>query len=67
MNPKIKLAAYVSVWVLIWGIAASLADLVLLNRDIYSSGSLGQVITFSSYGAASVVLAFKLAKRVLNL
>ncbi|MBJ7364282.1 MULTISPECIES: hypothetical protein [unclassified Synechococcus] len=67
MNPKIKLAAYVSVWVLIWGIAASLADLVLLNRDIYSSGSLGQVITFSSYGAASVVLAFKLAKRFLNL
>ena len=49
MNPKIKLAAYVSVWVLIWGIAASLADLVLLNRDIYSSGSLGQVITFSYY------------------
>lgn len=67
MNPKIKLAAYVSVWVLIWGIAASLADLVLLNRDIYNSGSLGQVITFSSYGAASVVLAFKLAKRFLNL
>ncbi|WP_461556285.1 hypothetical protein [Synechococcus sp.] len=67
MNPKIKLVAYVSVWVLIWGIAASLADLVLLNRDIYSSGSLGQVITFSSYGAASVVLAFKLAKRFLNL
>ncbi len=67
MNPKIKLAAYVSVWVLIWGIAASLADLVLLNRDIYSSGSLGQIITFSSYGAASVVLAFKLAKRFLNL
>ena len=67
MNPKIKLAAYVSVWVLIWGIAASLADLVLLNRDIYSSGSLGQVITFSSYGAASVVLAFKIAKRFLNL
>lgn len=67
MNPKVKLAAYVSVWVLIWGIAASLADLVLLNRDIYSSGSLGQVITFSSYGAASVVLAFKLAKRFLNL
>ena len=67
MNPKIKLAAYVSVWVLIWGIAASLADLVLLNRDIYRSGSLGQVITFSSYGAASVVLAFKLAKRFLNL
>lgn len=67
MNPKIKLVAYVSVWVLIWGIAASLADLVLLNRDIYSSGSLGQIITFSSYGAASVVLAFKLAKRFLNL
>ena len=67
MNPKIKLAAYVSVWVLIWGIAASLADLVLLNRDIYSSGSLGQIITFSSYGAASVVLAFKLATRFLDL
>lgn len=67
MNPKIRLVAYVSVWVLIWGIAASLADLVLLNRDIYSSGSLGQIITFSSYGAASVVLAFKLAKRFLNL
>jgi hypothetical protein len=66
MNPKLKAVAYVSIWVLIWGTAASLADLVLLERDIYGSGSIGQVLTFSSYGAATVVLALKLAKRFLK-
>ena len=66
MNPKLKAVAYVGTWVLIWGTVASLADLILLERDIYGSGSLGQIITFSSYGAATVVLALKLAKRFLK-
>ena len=48
MNPKLKAVAYVGTWVLIWGTVASLADLILLDRDIYGSGSLGQIITFSS-------------------
>lgn len=67
MNPKLKAVAYVGTWVLIWGTVASLADLILLDRDIYGSGSIGQIITFSSYGAATVVLALKLAKRFLKL
>ena len=36
MNRTIKGVAYVSVWVLIWGTAASLADLVLLERGVLS-------------------------------
>ncbi|MEB3200035.1 MAG: hypothetical protein VKK62_05875 [Synechococcaceae cyanobacterium] len=66
MNPTIKGIVYVSVWVMIWGTAASLADFVLLERQAYAGGSSGQAITFLSYGVASVVLAVRLSGRFLR-
>jgi hypothetical protein len=66
MNQTLKGVAYVSVWVLLWGTAASLADIVLLERGAYAAGSSGQAITFVSYGVASVVLAVRLAARFLK-
>jgi hypothetical protein len=66
MNPTIRGIVYVSVWVLLWGTAASLADFVLLQREAYATGSSGQAITFVSYALASVVLAVRLSKRFLK-
>ena len=66
MNRTIKGVAYVSVWVLIWGTAASLADLVLLERGVYASGTAGQAVTFLSYGVAAAFLAKRLAGRFLG-
>lgn len=66
MEKTFRGVAYVSVWVLLWGTAASLADYLLLEREAYTPGTPGQIITFFSYGAASVVLAIRLAGRFLN-
>jgi hypothetical protein len=66
MNPTLKGVAYVSVWVVLWGTAASLADFVLLERGAYETGTPGQVITFASYGVAAVVLAVRLAGRFIK-
>lgn len=66
MNPTVKGVIYVSVWVVLWGTAASVADAVLLGREAYGAGSVGQGVTFFSYGAAAVVLAVRLSGRFLN-
>lgn len=66
MNPTIKGVVYVSVWVMLWGTAASLADFVLLERGAYAAGTAGQAITFASYGIAAVVLAVRLSARFLK-
>ncbi|MFM8260398.1 MAG: hypothetical protein ACKOE9_03440 [Vulcanococcus sp.] len=66
MDRTFRGIAYVSVWVLLWGTAASIADYVLLEREAYAAGSGGQAITFASYGAACVVLAVRLAGRFLG-
>lgn len=66
MNQSVKGVLYVSVWVMFWGTAASLADFVLLERGAYETGTAGQAITFVSYGVAAVVLAFKLSGRFLR-
>jgi hypothetical protein len=66
MNQTIKGLLYVSVWVLLWGTAASLADVVLLEREAYVAGTAGQAVTFVSYGIAAVVLAVKLSGRFLK-
>lgn len=66
MDRTFRGIAYVSVWVLLWGTAASIADFVLLEREAYAAGSSGQAITFASYGVASVVLAVRLAGRFLG-
>ena len=57
---------YVSVWVVIWGTASSLVDWLLLNADLYETGSFGQVATFVGYGAAAAVLAVKTSGRFLS-
>ncbi|MFM1813119.1 MAG: hypothetical protein RLZZ336_2057 [Cyanobacteriota bacterium] len=66
MNQSLKGVLYVSVWVMLWGTAASLADFVLLERGAYETGTTGQAITFVSYGVAAVVLALKLSGRFLK-
>lgn len=66
MNRTLQGVAYVSVWVLLWGTAASLADFVLLERGAYDAGSLGQAFTFSAYGLAAAVLAVRLSARFLR-
>ena len=66
MNPTLKGIVYVSVWVMLWGTAASLADFVLLERGAYATGTAGQAITFASYGLAAVVLAVRLSGRFLK-
>lgn len=66
MNTTLRGVVYVSVWVLLWGTAASLADFVLLERGAYSAGTAGQAITFTSYGIAAAVLAVRLAGRFLG-
>ena len=66
MNPTLKGVAYVIVWVVLWGTAASVADFVLLERGAYETGTTGQGITFASYGVAAVVLAVRLAGRFLK-
>ncbi|MEY3462997.1 MAG: hypothetical protein RLZZ468_775 [Cyanobacteriota bacterium] len=66
MTPAFRGVVYVSVWVLLWGTAASLADAVLLERGAYAAGTAGQVVTFVSYGLAAVVLAVRLSGRFLS-
>jgi membrane protein implicated in regulation of membrane protease activity len=57
---------YVSVWVMIWGTLASVADAILLGRDAYETGTYGQALTFAAYGVAAVVLAIRYAPRFLK-
>jgi hypothetical protein len=66
MDRTLRGVAYVSVWVVFWGTAASLADFVLLEREAYTANSTGQAITFVSYGIATMVLAVRLAGRFLK-
>ncbi|MEB3157412.1 MAG: hypothetical protein VKO26_08270 [Cyanobacteriota bacterium] len=66
MNPTLRGIVYVSVWVLLWGTAASLADTVLLQRQVYGAGTGGQAVTFASYGVAAAVLAVRLSRRFLK-
>ncbi len=66
MNRTVRGVAYVSVWVVLWGTAASLADFVLLQRAAYEAGSTGPAVTFASYGIAAVVLAVRLSGRFLK-
>jgi hypothetical protein len=66
MNQTLKGVVYVSVWVVLWGTAASLADFVLLERSAYDSGSVGQGITFVTYGIAAAGLAVRLSTRFLK-
>ena len=66
MNQTAKGVLYVSVWVMLWGTAASLADFVLLERGAYAAGTAGQAVTFVSYGLAVVVLAVRLSRRFLK-
>ncbi|PWL23241.1 MAG: hypothetical protein DCO99_04585 [Synechococcus sp. XM-24] len=66
MERTLKGIAYVSVWVILWGTVASLMDYVLLERELYGTGSFGQATTFVAYGLASLVLAWRFAPRFLQ-
>lgn len=66
MNQTVKGITYVSVWVLLWGTSASLADFVLLQRGTYETGTSGQLLTFASYGIAALVMGVRLSGRFLK-
>ena len=51
---------------IIWGFVGSVIDWPLLQSDIYSVYSLGQVVTFGGTAMACIALAIKLAPRWLN-
>ena len=66
MNTAVRGILYVSIWVVVWGVASSLVDWVLLGGEVYEMGSFGQVATFVGYGAACSVLAVRLSARFLK-
>ncbi|MBE9153369.1 hypothetical protein [Cyanobium sp. LEGE 06113] len=66
MNQTVKGITYVSVWVLLWGTASSLADFVLLQRGTYETGTSGQLLTFAAYGIAALVMGVRLSGRFLK-
>ena len=66
MNTAVRGILYVSVWVVVWGVASSLVDWVLLSGEVYEMGSFGQVATFIGYGAACSVLAVRLSGRFIK-
>ena len=66
MNTAVRGILYVSVWVVVWGVASSLVDWVLLSGEVYEMGSFGQVATFIGYCAACSVLAVRLSGRFLK-
>ena len=65
MNSTLRGITYVSAWVVIWGMVASLMDWMLLTGEVYETGTSGQALTFVAYGAASVVMAVRFAPRFL--
>ncbi len=56
---------YVSTWVLIWGTFGSFIDFPLLQNEVYSAGSIGQITTFSISALISIVFGFLLFKRII--
>ena len=65
MGGTLRGVVYVSVWVVIWGTVASLMDWLLLEGEVYVTGSSGQAVTFIAYGAATIVLATRFSSRFL--
>ena len=63
-NHKLKVILYISVWVIIWGSAASLIDLPFLKNGIYSEGDLGQYFTFSFTAIVSIIIAKNIFNKI---
>ena len=55
---------YVSIAIILWGSVGSLIDLTLLNNNIYSPGSLGQLLTFTLSGLFTSIIAILLFKKL---
>ncbi len=58
---------YVSIWVLIWGTVGSLVDLPLLNNNVYTAGSTGQVSTFAITAVLSIIIAILIYPKIITL
>ena len=58
--------AYVSAWVMIWGTIGSLIDFPLLQAQIYSAGSAGQLLTFAITALISLFIAIYLFPKIIN-
>ncbi len=57
---------YVSIWVVIWGSIASFIDFPLLNTNVYSPGSIGQLTTFVVTAIISSIVAIWLFGKAIN-
>jgi len=59
--------AYISLIIIIWGSLGSLIDYPLLQANIYTAGSIGQLLTFSITGLIFTVLGIKVFPSITNL
>ena len=59
--------AYISLIIIIWGSLGSLIDYPLLQANIYTAGSIGQLLTFSITGLIFTVLGIKFFPKIKNL
>ena len=65
---KKELAAiiYISILIIIWGSIGSLIDFPLLQANIYSAGSIGQILTFSISGLIFTLIGIKIFPIFIN-
>ena len=63
-NKNLKVILYISSWVIIWGSVGSLIDYPLYKAEIYSEGSIWQYLTFSITGIISLLIGFKIYKKL---
>ena len=63
-NKNLKVILYISSWVIIWGSVGSLIDYPLYKAEIYSEGSIWQYLTFTITGIISLIIGFKIYKKL---
>jgi len=57
---------YISILIIIWGSIGSLIDFPLLQANIYSVGSIGQILTFSISGVIFTLVGVKIFPIFIN-
>ena len=57
---------YISILIIIWGSIGSLIDFPLLQANIYSAGSTGQILTFSISGLIFTLVGIKIYPIFIN-
>ena len=57
---------YVSAWVVVWGTIASLIDYPLLQANIYTPNSVGQITTFALSALISILIGIWLFPKLIK-